>query len=126
MRVRRPRRGVGRLRDRPCGPPATRRGHHRRDRHLSRRAARDPAGRGRAGLPHRGGAAAPGSLLVLYTDGLIEARDRDLDQGMDELAQALRGAEQPLDALCDGILRRLLPCAQQDDVAVLLARAGPV
>ncbi|WP_374776608.1 SpoIIE family protein phosphatase [Streptomyces sp. NBC_01310] len=68
----------------------------------------------------------PGSLLVLYTDGLIEARDRDLDQGMDELAQALRGAEQPLDALCDGILRRLLPCAQQDDVAVLLARAGPV
>ncbi|WP_326587089.1 SpoIIE family protein phosphatase [Streptomyces sp. NBC_01294] len=68
----------------------------------------------------------PGSLLVLYTDGLIEARDRDLDQGMGELAQALRGAEQPLDALCDGILRRLLPCAQQDDVAVLLARAGPV
>ncbi|MGW7435265.1 SpoIIE family protein phosphatase [Streptomyces sp. NPDC054849] len=67
-----------------------------------------------------------GSLLVLYTDGLIEARDRDLDQGMDELAQALRGPEQPLDELCDGILRRLLPCAQQDDVAVLLARTRPV
>ncbi|MFJ3725981.1 SpoIIE family protein phosphatase [Streptomyces sp. NPDC090045] len=66
-----------------------------------------------------------GSLLVLYTDGLIEARDRDLDQGMDQLAQALRRGEQPLEALCDGILRSLLPCAQEDDVAVLLARTRP-
>lgn len=69
----------------------------------------------------------PGSLLVLYTDGLIEARDRDLDEGMDVLAEALREAGRPLDALCDGILARLLPAAPQDDVAVLLARtAGPV
>ncbi|WP_405832781.1 MULTISPECIES: SpoIIE family protein phosphatase [unclassified Streptomyces] len=66
-----------------------------------------------------------GSLLVLYTDGLIEARDRDLDQGMDQLAQALRRVEQPLEELCDGILRSLLPCAQEDDVAVLLARTRP-
>ncbi|MFD3540587.1 SpoIIE family protein phosphatase [Streptomyces sp. NPDC058662] len=67
----------------------------------------------------------PGSLLVLYTDGLIEARDRDLDQGMDELARALHGADQPLEQLCDGILEHLLPCAPQDDVAVLLARTRP-
>ncbi|WP_404954515.1 SpoIIE family protein phosphatase [Streptomyces sp. 147326] len=66
-----------------------------------------------------------GSLLVLYTDGLIEARDRDLDQGMDQLAQALRRVDRPLEELCDGILRSLLPCAQQDDVAVLLARTRP-
>ncbi|GHE25119.1 PAS domain S-box protein [Streptomyces vinaceus] len=64
----------------------------------------------------------PGSLLVLYTDGLIESRDRDLDQGMAELGRALREAGQPLDALCDDILARLLPEAPQDDVAVLLAR----
>ncbi|MFF7177905.1 SpoIIE family protein phosphatase [Streptomyces sp. NPDC008121] len=64
----------------------------------------------------------PGSLLVLYTDGLIEARDRDLDQGMDELARALFDLERPLTQLCDGILERLLPCAPTDDVAVLLAR----
>jgi PAS domain S-box-containing protein len=64
----------------------------------------------------------PGSLLVLYTDGLIEARDRDLDEGMRELARALSGAEQPLEPLCDEVLRRLLPGAPQDDVAVLLAR----
>ncbi|WP_030769993.1 MULTISPECIES: SpoIIE family protein phosphatase [unclassified Streptomyces] len=68
----------------------------------------------------------PGSLLTLYTDGLIEARDRDLDQGMAQLAQALRRVDQPLEELCDAILRRLLPCAQQDDVAVLLARTRPV
>ncbi|MCX5274695.1 SpoIIE family protein phosphatase [Streptomyces virginiae] len=68
----------------------------------------------------------PGSLLVLYTDGLIEARDRDLDQGMAQLAGALQRVDQPLEELCAGILRRLLPCAQQDDVAVLLARTRPV
>ncbi|MFG2978986.1 SpoIIE family protein phosphatase [Streptomyces sp. NPDC048331] len=68
----------------------------------------------------------PGSLLVLYTDGLIEARDRDLDQGMAQLAGALQQVDQPLEELCEGILRRLLPCAQQDDVAVLLARTRPV
>ncbi|MER6250135.1 SpoIIE family protein phosphatase [Streptomyces sp. NPDC001584] len=68
----------------------------------------------------------PGSLLVLYTDGLIEARDRDLDQGMAQLAGALHRVEQPLEELCEGILRLMLPCAQQDDVAVLLARTRPV
>ncbi|MFD8891646.1 SpoIIE family protein phosphatase [Streptomyces sp. NPDC059566] len=67
----------------------------------------------------------PGSLLVLYTDGLIEARDRDLDEGMAQLAGALRRVDQPLEELCEGILRLLLPSAQQDDVAVLLARTRP-
>lgn len=69
---------------------------------------------------------APGSLLVLYTDGLIESRDRDLDEGMAGLADALRGAGEPLEALCDTILARLLPDAPQDDVAVLLARTLPM
>ncbi|MET9379109.1 SpoIIE family protein phosphatase [Streptomyces sp. NPDC002992] len=64
----------------------------------------------------------PGSLLVLYTDGLIEARDRDLDEGMDQLAQALLHLERPLSQVCDHILDRLLPHAPPDDVAVLLAR----
>ncbi|MEU4492020.1 SpoIIE family protein phosphatase [Streptomyces sp. NPDC023998] len=64
----------------------------------------------------------PGSLLVLYTDGLIEARDRDIDQGMQQLAQALRHLDHPLQEICDRILGRLLPSTAQDDVAVLLAR----
>ncbi|MCX5611252.1 MULTISPECIES: SpoIIE family protein phosphatase [unclassified Streptomyces] len=68
----------------------------------------------------------PGSLLVLYTDGLIEARDRDLDEGMAQLARTLGGARLPLEELCDGILEQLLPCDPQDDVAVLLARTRPL
>ncbi|MFF4579478.1 SpoIIE family protein phosphatase [Streptomyces sp. NPDC001373] len=66
----------------------------------------------------------PGSLLALYTDGLIEARDRDLDEGMERLARALGRPARPLEELCDGILTRLLPSAPQDDVAVLLARTS--
>ncbi|WP_030195834.1 SpoIIE family protein phosphatase [Streptomyces sp. NRRL S-87] len=64
----------------------------------------------------------PGSVLALYTDGLIESRERDLDQGMARLADALQGLDRPLDEVCDSILVRLLPTAAQDDVALLLAR----
>ncbi|MFF9851676.1 SpoIIE family protein phosphatase [Streptomyces litmocidini] len=63
-----------------------------------------------------------GGLLVLYTDGLIEARNRDLDQGMRQLAEALRPLDRPLDTLCDDVLGRLLAGPAQDDVAMLLAR----
>lgn len=63
-----------------------------------------------------------GGLFVLYTDGLIEARDRDLDQGMAQLARALRGTGRPLDDLCDDALAGLLDGRAQDDVAMLLAR----
>ncbi|MER5962160.1 SpoIIE family protein phosphatase [Streptomyces sp. NPDC002057] len=63
-----------------------------------------------------------GGLLVLYTDGLIEARDRDLDEGMRQLGRALRRLDRPLDTLCDEILERLLAAPAQDDVAMLLAR----
>ncbi|UQX03831.1 SpoIIE family protein phosphatase [Streptomyces sp. RerS4] len=66
----------------------------------------------------------PGSLLALYTDGLIESRDRDLDEGMARLAHALRQPARPLEELCEGVLARLLPDAAQDDVAVLLARTA--
>ncbi|MFD9215949.1 MULTISPECIES: SpoIIE family protein phosphatase [unclassified Streptomyces] len=64
----------------------------------------------------------PGTLLVLYTDGLIEARGRDLDEGMRELATALRHLDRPLEETCDRVLSRLLPSTARDDVAVLLAR----
>ncbi|WP_435971370.1 SpoIIE family protein phosphatase [Streptomyces sp. Qhu_M48] len=63
-----------------------------------------------------------GGLLVLYTDGLIEARDRDLDEGMRQLGRALRHLDRPLDTLCDEILEQLLAAPAQDDVAMLLAR----
>ncbi|WP_219670290.1 SpoIIE family protein phosphatase [Streptomyces bambusae] len=67
----------------------------------------------------------PGSLLALYTDGLIEARDRDLDEGMRRLAEALHHLDRPLEEISDTVLQQLLPCPAQDDVAVLLARPKP-
>ncbi|MFF4170577.1 SpoIIE family protein phosphatase [Streptomyces sp. NPDC001744] len=64
-----------------------------------------------------------GGLLVLYTDGLVEARDRDLDEGLGRLARALVPLDRPLDRLCDEVLAGLLADSAQDDVAMLVARS---
>ncbi|WP_043457304.1 ATP-binding SpoIIE family protein phosphatase [Streptomyces fulvoviolaceus] len=63
-----------------------------------------------------------GSLLALYTDGLIEARDRDIDAGLTRLRQALAQPSPSLEATCDTVLEALLPARPDDDVALLLAR----
>lgn len=63
-----------------------------------------------------------GSLLVLYTDGLVEARDHDIRTGLDTLRRALARPGSSLESLCDGILRTLLPGPPGDDVALLTAR----
>ncbi|MFD8231074.1 SpoIIE family protein phosphatase [Streptomyces sp. NPDC059696] len=63
-----------------------------------------------------------GSLLALYTNGLIETPDRDLDTGVDRLRQALARPASSLDALCDTVLADLLPPRPADDVALLIAR----
>jgi serine phosphatase RsbU (regulator of sigma subunit) len=64
-------------------------------------------------------------LLVTYTDGLIETRGTDLDQGMHRLARALRHPGLPLETVCDDLLAHVMPEVADDDVAVLLARALP-
>ncbi|MET8325689.1 SpoIIE family protein phosphatase [Streptomyces sp. NPDC005181] len=66
-----------------------------------------------------------GSLLVLYTDGLVESSEREIDQGMTELAQLLRtGGSEDLDRLCETLVVGLLPAGQRtsDDAALLVAR----
>ncbi|CAM5395100.1 PAS domain S-box-containing protein OS=Streptomyces violarus OX=67380 GN=FHS41_000685 PE=4 SV=1 [Streptomyces violarus] len=65
-----------------------------------------------------------GSLLVLYTNGLIEDRDRDrdLDAGVHRLRESLARPAPSLDALCDTVLADLLPQRPADDVALLVAR----
>ncbi|MFG3025409.1 SpoIIE family protein phosphatase [Streptomyces sp. NPDC048254] len=63
-----------------------------------------------------------GSVIALYTDGLIEDRDRDADQGTAELRRALRAPSRSLEATCDAVLKSLLPERPSDDVALLLAR----
>ncbi|MDT0565935.1 SpoIIE family protein phosphatase [Streptomyces sp. DSM 3412] len=63
-----------------------------------------------------------GSVLALYTDGLVEARDRDVDTGTAALCAALEGQADSLERLCDTVLKALLPETPADDVALLLAR----
>jgi serine phosphatase RsbU (regulator of sigma subunit) len=66
---------------------------------------------------------APGSTVLLYTDGLVERRDRDIDDGTRALVDALaQCAGLPLDELCDRLLERLFLPDAEDDVAVLAVR----
>ncbi|WP_438818499.1 SpoIIE family protein phosphatase [Streptomyces brasiliscabiei] len=63
-----------------------------------------------------------GSVLTLYTDGLVESRGRDIDEGLDTLRDALARRTPSLEDICDGVLRALLPERPADDVALLMAR----
>ncbi|MFV5992540.1 SpoIIE family protein phosphatase [Streptomyces sp. NPDC056231] len=80
-----------------------------------------------------------GSLLVLYTDGLIESVTRDIDRGMLHLTKALSiaaaaareddaaGSALGLERLCDDVLAELLPGTQlMDDAALLVARTSAI
>lgn len=65
----------------------------------------------------------PGSTLVLYTDGLVERRDRDLEEGLDALLAVARSL--PPDATPDEICKVLVDgmCGtSDDDIAVLVVR----
>ena len=68
-----------------------------------------------------------GSTVLLYTDGLIERRATTVDQDLARLRQALSGlADQPLEALADLLLERLLSRAgTDDDVALIAVRLYP-
>jgi serine phosphatase RsbU (regulator of sigma subunit) len=67
----------------------------------------------------------PGSTLLLYTDGLVERRDEDLDVGMTRAAAALAEGRHLAPAQLVGLLTdQLLDDAPDDDVALLLYRCG--
>jgi PAS domain S-box-containing protein len=64
-----------------------------------------------------------GATVLLYTDGLIERRDRSLVDGMAALRDALEElGGRDLDTLCDEILARMLPEHPEDDVALVAVR----
>ena len=73
-----------------------------------------------------------GSVLVLYTDGLIESRQRDIDTGLTAMRKVLRdvrvragGPPHPapsLESICDSLVDALLPERAEDDAALLVAR----
>jgi anti-sigma regulatory factor (Ser/Thr protein kinase)/putative methionine-R-sulfoxide reductase with GAF domain len=62
----------------------------------------------------------PGSLLVLFTDGLVERAGEPLDQGFSRLQSALAGGPEDPQDLCDRAIDVLLPEGpKSDDVAML-------
>ncbi|MCH6161313.1 SpoIIE family protein phosphatase/ATP-binding protein [Streptomyces marispadix] len=63
-----------------------------------------------------------GSRLVLYTDGLVERRDKDIDTGLELLREAVAHAGQSPEESCDAVLDALMPDRQGDDIALLVAR----
>ncbi|WP_448318467.1 ATP-binding SpoIIE family protein phosphatase, partial [Streptomyces sp. CO7] len=71
-----------------------------------------------------------GATLLLYTDGLVESRLRDVWTGIEQLRDKLEATARltgqdhapPLEALCDEVLDMLGPGDRDDDIALLAAR----
>ncbi|MFF0448098.1 SpoIIE family protein phosphatase [Streptomyces sp. NPDC004609] len=71
-----------------------------------------------------------GATLLLYTDGLVESRMRDVWMGIEQLRERLAATAQltgpdqspPLEELCDDVLGMLGPGDREDDTALLAAR----
>jgi serine phosphatase RsbU (regulator of sigma subunit) len=63
-----------------------------------------------------------GSTLLLYTDGLVEHRDRSLDEGLTRLHETAAAlAHEPLEQMCDALLARLA-ARPEDDICLLALR----
>jgi len=65
------------------------------------------------------------AILMLYTDGLIERRNQDIEAGITALADAISGADLPLEELADAALQQFTGENVDDDIALLLARSVP-
>ena len=65
-----------------------------------------------------------GSVLCLFTDGLVERREQPIDTGLDALCEAIESA--PARAVCTSVMERLITSASPgDDVTLLvLSRCG--
>jgi serine phosphatase RsbU (regulator of sigma subunit)/anti-sigma regulatory factor (Ser/Thr protein kinase) len=84
----------------PCGPPL-----------------------GTGGYQHTSGTLAfgNGATGVLYTDGLVERRGQDIDEGLDALAGTFSGANGMPDVICSRLLRAMgVTPEHDDDVAALV------
>ena len=71
----------------------------------------------------------PGSVLVLFTDGLVDRRDVAVEEGLDRLphvAGELVDRDRDIEEVCGSLLLSLVPEDASDDVAVLVARLDPV
>jgi serine phosphatase RsbU (regulator of sigma subunit) len=59
--------------------------------------------------------------VVLYTDGVVERRGAAIDEGIDRLLGAVRGAAAaPAPLSCDVVLETCLPRSQADDAVLVV------
>ena len=65
-----------------------------------------------------------GAVLGLYTDGLVESRKHQLDEGLRAFRAALTHGSRQLERLCDEVLDELIPHHGEDDIALLMAKVG--
>ncbi|MEU1320583.1 SpoIIE family protein phosphatase [Streptomyces tibetensis] len=63
-----------------------------------------------------------GSQVVLYTDGLIEDRHRDVDVVLEQLREALAHPGRAPEETCQAVLDTVAPAHPHDDIALLVAR----
>ncbi|WP_328940591.1 SpoIIE family protein phosphatase [Streptomyces sp. NBC_00250] len=63
-----------------------------------------------------------GSGLVLYTDGLVEDRTRDIDEGLELLRRTLAHPGRTPEQTCSAVLDAMLPEQPSDDIALVVAR----
>ncbi|GAA3048298.1 SpoIIE family protein phosphatase [Kitasatospora albolonga] len=66
----------------------------------------------------------PGSVLLLYTDGLVERRDEDIDQGLAALAALPFDPAGPLESVLDTAVSLLVGARVGDDVSLLAVRTA--
>ena len=76
--------------------------------------------------PDHDDALSPGDTLVLYTDGLVERRDRSLRDVLAELPDRVAGlGAEPPEHLLDALLAELVPGGPEDDVALVAVHLEP-
>ncbi|MEU1529758.1 ATP-binding SpoIIE family protein phosphatase [Streptomyces fagopyri] len=63
-----------------------------------------------------------GSLLALYTDGLVESPRHRLDDRLERLLEALSEPKPTLQEACDHVLDLLVDDRTRDDIALVIAR----
>ena len=82
------------------------------------------SGSGNPNRPQGSAQLEPGSLLLLYSDGLVERRRESIDAGLRRLAEAARTvADLPADDVCGALVAELgVDDSREDDVAVLAVR----
>ncbi|MFE4518324.1 SpoIIE family protein phosphatase [Kitasatospora sp. NPDC056783] len=64
-------------------------------------------------------------ILTLYTDGLVERRGQDLDEGLGLLCRMVADRRGSLEQTCDAVLARLTETTGEDDIAVIMAQVRP-